>query len=482
MKTTTATQPAPDEPQFERVISHRMRSVISVLLLCVGLIMLPVAAVASWANTNVLNTDRFVAQYGPLVKDRAVQQYLTDQVSQVIQESIDLDSVATDLFAGIESLNLPPRAAAALPLLKGPLLQGTRSLIRTITERAITSDAFATIWSESLRLSHSQIIGALSGDTTQALSINSSGEVGLQLGPVVATVKQQLIDQGVSIASAIPDVDRVVPLAQVDALGQARVYFNLLTGLSVVAPLIVLFTLLGAVVLARKRARMALWTGVAVAAFGGLLLGGLSIAQTIALSKLTPDPLPTAVATLLLGASLGALEQLSIALVTLGLVTGVVAYLSGPFRVPAMLRSVTDSGLARLRKSAESHGVTTGAFGTQLYRLRALTRALIIAGVIAALLMLRPLTGSVIVWTVFIGVIVFVLLELLQRPDLQDPGSSDGSEPVEEIDPDDGSEPSEDVEMTETSKDVESSDAAEPSEDAEPSGRTAKSKADEKVS
>lgn len=103
---------------IERRRRSRGWSVLSAFLIVIGLVLAPAAVVTSWVNTQLTNTDAFVATFAPLAKDPAVQRNITDQVVLAVNDAVDIPKLTADVFNGIKQLNLPPAAASALGLLQ----------------------------------------------------------------------------------------------------------------------------------------------------------------------------------------------------------------------------------------------------------------------------------------------------------------------------------------------------------------------------
>lgn len=395
---------------------QRWRAVLAVVLIAFGVLLAPVAVVSQWTKTVVTDTDTFVATVAPLADDPAFQAFLVTEIVGVVEEQVDIEALATDLFDGLASLDLPPRAQDALKLLEAPAVEGVRSLIRTAAERVVASDAFANVWEEALRLSQTQIIAALEGDTSSALVITDTGEVGIQLGPIIAEVKKQLVDQGFGLAANIPEIDRTIPIAQSDALVQARTAYQLLNLAGTWLPWVSLVLIAAGVLVARRRSLALIWAGVTLGLSMALLAAGVSVGRFFFINALSPDYLPSDLAGTVYD-SLVPLVYASALSVGLAAVTvAVVAYLAGPFRGAIAVRRLVTDGARHLRASAAGSGVTTGRTGVWLYRARRFIRAAVGIGAAAVALFWRPLTPPVIIWTAVLALIVVLLLELLQRP------------------------------------------------------------------
>ncbi|WP_241984540.1 hypothetical protein [Cryobacterium adonitolivorans] len=79
-------------------------TVLATLLIVIGAILAPVAVVASWAKIALVDTDRFVATYAPLIDDPAIQSYITDQTLAVINEQVDVPQLTSNAIDGVISL------------------------------------------------------------------------------------------------------------------------------------------------------------------------------------------------------------------------------------------------------------------------------------------------------------------------------------------------------------------------------------------
>ncbi|TFC91720.1 MULTISPECIES: hypothetical protein [Cryobacterium] len=393
----------------------RWRAFLAVVLIAVGVLLAPVAVVSQWTKTVVTDTDAFVATVAPLGDDPAVQAFLVTEIVGVVEEQVDIEALTSDLFDGLASLDLPPRAQNALALLKTPAVEGVRSLIRTAAERVVASDASAKVWEEALRLSQVQIIAALDGDTSSALVISDTGDVGIQLGPIIAEVKKQLVDQGFGLAANIPEIDRTIPIVQSDALVLARTAYQLLNVAGTWLPWLSLILIAAGVLMARRRYLALIWTGVTLGLSMALLAAGVSVGRFIFINALSPDYLPSDLAGTVYD-SLVPLVYASALSVGLSAVTvAVVTYLAGPFRGAIAVRRLVTEGARHLRASAAGNGAAIGRTGVWFYRTRSFIRAGVGIGAASVALFWRPLTPTVIIWTTVLALIVVLLLELLQR-------------------------------------------------------------------
>jgi hypothetical protein len=395
---------------------HRGRTVAAVALVVIGLLLAPVAVVSAWARLQLVDTDRFVATFAPLAEDPDVQVFISDQVTTAIEDEVDIPSLTKDVFDGIRSLDLPPRAENALGLLEGPAAEGLSRLVGTTVDRIVTSDAFADIWTAALRASHRQFTAALQGDPDAALAIGPEGSLSVQLGPVIEAVKQRLEDQGVGFASAIPVIERSVVIAKADSLVLVQTVYALAVAVGTWLPFVVLLLLVAGVLVAKRRSAALVWTAGGLALTMILTLAGFGTAQLFFVGTVSPSIMPAGTAESIYGGLTELMVSTVAAVIVLAIAVALIAWLSGPWRPARAVRGLADDGFGAIRRSAEERGITTGRFGEGLHRYRVAVYAAI--AVIASLVLLasRPLETSTVVWTVVIALLAVLLVELLRRP------------------------------------------------------------------
>jgi hypothetical protein len=147
-----------------------------------------------------------------------------------------------------------------------------------------------------------------------------------------------------------------------------------------------------------------------------LLVLGITIGRGLLLTAVPTAVVPANITTLLYDTVTAAMYDTAVIGVVLAVSIAVVAWFAGPFRAPRRLRSFYTDGLAGLRDNAERHGVTTGRFGEWIYAQRRVLHVIIALAASAAIILLRPLSVSDIVWTVAIAVLALVIVSLIERP------------------------------------------------------------------
>ncbi|HAM45450.1 MAG TPA: hypothetical protein DCM67_10590, partial [Propionibacteriaceae bacterium] len=204
----------------------RWRGALAVVLIVIATLLTPAAITAGWARVLLSNTDSFVATYGPLIENPRVQAYVTQEVVSAIEQQIDIDASVNDVIDSLQqSMPDRPKVTSALDLLRQPAISGVRSTLYNVTNQVVSSEAFAQVWQESLRLTHDQVTNALAGDPNSSVVITQDG-LGLKLGPLIERVKQSLVEQGFTLAAQIPAIDKTIVIVKTDSLVQVQLAYR----------------------------------------------------------------------------------------------------------------------------------------------------------------------------------------------------------------------------------------------------------------
>jgi hypothetical protein len=150
---------------------HRIRRIVTPLIVALAILVFAVAVPGAWARRTVLNTDRYVEIVGPLAQDPAVQDVLTDRTTDRIMDLLDIQPLILDVF--------PARGS----FLVGPLESAIQGFVRDQVQRVYQSDAFATFWTEANRFVHSRVLLVLDGGSEEISVVE--GKVLLNLLPLV---------------------------------------------------------------------------------------------------------------------------------------------------------------------------------------------------------------------------------------------------------------------------------------------------------
>lgn len=251
--------------------SNPLRAFLSGVLLLVAVAMVPVTLVSVWVRDTALNTDNFVALYQPVAGKSTFQSFVASQVSDtaaaVVEDAGVLESAGSsasevDRFLGQFGVDLGLADTAAdwseraAELVRETVYQQTIPLVQ--------SSKFQSVWTESLRQLHSQVVAGLDG--------SSDGSLTLQAAPFVEMLRERLQEQGVAVASFIPSPGSNVqiPIAKIELSEHAQTGYSLLTEYGRWIPWANVSVLLLGLLFANWRSR-----ALSRAAFGIALLAGL---------------------------------------------------------------------------------------------------------------------------------------------------------------------------------------------------------------
>ena len=272
----------------------RWRRITGVALVALGALLAPVAILSGWAIGQVTDTDRFVATFAPLGANDEVQTYVATRVSDAIDEQLDLESVIAPFFEDLTA-DFGPVGSAGAQAIQGLVVQGARQLIDGAVHRVVESDGFSAVWEQALRTSHGTLVAVLEGES-EVLSLSDDGTIGIELGPIVERVKTSLVDGGLGFASAIPEIDRTIPLATSEGLVTLRTAYSVASAVGLWLPWLVVALLVGGILLAGAGIRSLVFSAGGVAVAMLLLLVGVGIGRAVALHELDALGLTPAIA------------------------------------------------------------------------------------------------------------------------------------------------------------------------------------------
>lgn len=393
-----------------------VRSTAVVVLLVIGFILTPVSIASIWLRNTVYNTDTYVQTVQPLASNPAVISAVSLQVTDAIFQQVDIEALLQQ--------NLPPKLSFAA----GPLAAQVESQTNNVVTRALETPQFQQLWGQINRTASQSLVAFLTADKPSAISVQN-GQLVLDLEPVVANVKQQLVDSGFSLASKIPSISKsvVLPVANVQPLVQARSMANLMRTLSYVLPVLAIVCFALAVFLARDRRRAVIWVG-ALLALGALVSGfGLASGRQIFLSQRPGTVFDAATAAWMFDTLSRFLRNSNRVVFLVGALIAIVGAFSGPYPWAVKTRGIVSGAITQ---GGAKTGWDTGAFGAWFDQHR--RGWLVGIGALFAIVVIawnRP-TPAVILW-LFIAALVLVAVGLFIAATAPRPLPEGEGEPTE---------------------------------------------------
>lgn len=390
------------------------RAFFATILIVLGCVLAPIAVVGVWAGNQITDTGRYVATVQPLIDDPAIQNVLTDRITNEITSQLNLTGIVNQAAAQLQTKGLP-RISMLLTTFGPQITSGVTGFIHSTVHTVISSQAMANAWVQVNTIAHQAVVKLLSGQGNGTLT-SANGQITLNLGPLIAVVKQALVARGFSLASNIPIVNATVPLFQAKDLGKAQAGYRLVSDLKIVLPILALVLLAAGVFTARGRRRALIVVGLGVAASMVVLAIGLLIARTIYLNSVPASVLPTDAAAAAYDALVHFLKEGLRVVLAVGLVIAAGAFITGPSRAAVRTRAALGSGITWLRNLGGRRGMSTGPVGEWTYRHRALLRIGAVTLVALILVFWGQPTALAVILLVVILLILLGLIELVASP------------------------------------------------------------------
>jgi hypothetical protein len=401
-----------DERSRSRTAGRVGRWFASIVLLVLAAVIGIVAVVTGYVRGEVLNTDRYVATVAPLARDPAVRSAMTNRITDVIMTQLNVAGLTQQLITGLEQRGAP----SALSGLAAPIENGVRSFVSSQTRTVVDSNQFATIWENVNRTAHRSVDAVLTG--TKGEVLNTQGNtVYIDLGVLIAQVKQRMVANGFSLASKIPAVSLTYPIFQSDKLPTIRGGVKLLNATAWLLPLLFVVLLVGGVFTAPKRRRRralllgAFFLGVAML----VLLGVLAAVRSYYLGHLPPQVQSPDAAKVLYDTLLHFLVSSAQTLAVLALIAVIGLWLAGPGRVPVSIRRGLRRGAGALAGWLAQLGVRAGPVPGWLARYRSAIEVGAVLVALGVLIIWREPGIGGLLWATLAVLIVVGLVEMVMR-------------------------------------------------------------------
>ncbi len=268
--------------------TNRWRAAAAAVLLILGVILVPVTAVSWWVRGTLTDTDKYVAAVGPLASDPQVQAAVTDQVTDRVMARIQSLNLAQEATDALIARGVPPQIAAAAGLIASPIREQTTNLVHRVVGEVVSSEAFATVWTNANRVVHTQLLRLLNGETS-ALQQNESGQLVLNLSAISGPLRTQLVAAGVPGADKIPDINAQVVVGDGTRIERAQDAYRLIKGIPVLLLILTIILLALGIFFSRRRLRATLFTlaGIVVAML--IALTAARVGQDFAVDNLRQD-------------------------------------------------------------------------------------------------------------------------------------------------------------------------------------------------
>ncbi|MFG3055164.1 hypothetical protein ACGFZP_30050 [Kitasatospora sp. NPDC048239] len=390
---------------------HRLRTSGAVILIALASVLSLLSVVAVWTSDIVGNTDRYVETVTPLASNPDVQDAVTARVTTAVLDQIDVKGLVNQLSEAAAQQGVPPQAASLINNLSGPITSGLTDLVSTTVHKVVASNAFETVWVDANRAGHTALDKALTGQGGGVVSLDNN-QVAIDVAPIVAKVKDELVNSGFGIAAKIPAVHTDFVVFASKDIGKVKSYFRLLEILGAWLPVITVLIAAAGVYLAANRRRALI--GAALGVAGAMLLTGivLTVFRSFYLDHLPPGANQAAA-----GAVYDTLIRFMRASVravgALAVITALGAFMIGPSRVAVAVRTACRRAIAAVREVFSSHGMRLGPVGPFVHRFKRWIGAAILLVAAVVLFTWSYPSAAVVTWIAVAVLAAFAVREFL---------------------------------------------------------------------
>ncbi|MEU1981660.1 hypothetical protein [Nocardia sp. NPDC019395] len=394
--------------------SHVPRWTAATALLVLMGLLLVTSVAARYIHSEILDTDRYVATVAPLGADQAVQQAVTDRITDEIVDRVDIERLTANALT--ELAESAPRLEPVVGL--APVIAGqARNFVHDTVGAVVASDEFEDLWVQANRAAHAGVVALVTGETgSSAVRVDDSGTVGIHLGVIIDKVQVRLSERGFAFADEIPQFDEEFVLIESPELAEAQRVVRILDSAATVLPWLTLLAAAAAVWMAPRgsRLRALVCVGATFIVAMAVMAVALNAGRAVYLDNLPPGIRSPAAAAAILDAVAAPLRNALRAVVVVGLVLAVGAYLMGGSASASAIRR----GLGRVPELLRRRGSARPPTSTEIWFARAVVPLRL--GVVGAAVLLLVFwdypTATVVGWVVVVALAALLLLEVVARP------------------------------------------------------------------
>lgn len=384
----TATPPAGQAPTARRIFAGAL-AVLAIIAI-VG------AVDAVWVKTTLENEDRFVATFGPLIEEDSVRSEVSDRIATRIVDNRDVQSFFSD--------NLP----SELSLLAAPLTGAVERVIEVTSNELLKTEAARQVWDGALRTAHTGVRILLRGNDGAIES--SDGTVSLDLNELADVVIAGVEARGIDLPQVSADLGSITILES-DQLAAAQTAAKIVDTAGWFAPLVAIALIAAAIGFALDRRRMVMVLGFGTAVGVLIWLAVNRLVQGSILEGIDSDSTREA-ATAAWNAAVESRRSLMWALLVLGVMIGIGAWLAGP--------SAKDEGVSRgaalLDRWQRPEVEEPSPFVAFLAEWKRVIQAGVLVLGLAFVLFGPPPTGLSVLITALVALVLVALVEVFAGP------------------------------------------------------------------
>lgn len=315
----------------QRVAVRVVRWTAAVTAALLAVLMIVVATAAVFVRQQFFDTGGFVATTSRLAQDDVVRTEVEELVIAEIDAKLDTGELMDKASGWLESQRVP---ADVEPLLEAAA-ESAKEAIEAEVRSFLSGDEFVKVWDAAVRRTHSAAMSVIRRTGDDSVVSSSGKAVTVNLGEVVAQVKQRLLAEDFALAERIPPVEARLVILDSEVVPRAQHYAELIDLAATWLPWAAAILLIASILVAPDRRRGALIAGAMLAVLAGVVTTAVAMAQNDVAAASADDPAVPVV----LEAFTDPLRGTYLTLSIVGAVIVAAALLLGPSRPAGRLRA-----------------------------------------------------------------------------------------------------------------------------------------------
>lgn len=250
-----------------------IRSLIAAILAIAVVALTPATVIARYINSEITDTDAYVATVAPLGKNPLIQKAVAKRATKEILALLPTGNLLSDTLQPVLGDDLNPLVSRSLDSLGAVLSHEAEQFVTDAVNDVVKSDEFAEAWVTANRRAHDQLVALLTGQDTEKVQ-TTDGTVSVNLGAVIAATRELLMEKGYRAAALIPEVSVEFKIIHSKNLDDAQRTVRILDRSASWLPYLLAGLLLLALAVSTSRRQLLGRTAIGVA-LSMLLVGGL---------------------------------------------------------------------------------------------------------------------------------------------------------------------------------------------------------------
>jgi hypothetical protein len=406
-------QPKKSEPRS--TTNPLWRKIVVGVLVVLAVVALVASVSVTWVKTTIQNEDQFVATLEPLLQEEAVASVVALRVAEGIVEAAEVEVwVAGNLPEGLKFLSIP-------------VTESISAVIAGAANEVIVSDAFRSVWSAALRVTHKAASAIISGNGGALES--EGGVVSINLDDIAGVVIDKVEETGLEL----PETDTVIGSIVVYEDGQLAAVQSLVQAIDTLGwflPLMALIFIAAAIWLSRDRRRTTAFVGFGTAIGMVVSLISLRYGRNYVVNAIE-DVTRQQAAGEAWDLVLDRLYQMMWAALILALIVGIVAWVMGPSARATHTRAWASGTVQGWRQPVEDR---PNVFTNFVADWRPTIEVVAVVLGVAFILFGPPPTGFSVLLTAVVVLAVIVATEVLAAPEPVETAQADNVDVVVMVD------------------------------------------------